>query len=41
MMAADASGQFALASNDETAPATLLEDLHGAELETEFEHGQL
>ena len=41
MMAADAPGQFALASNDETAPAALLEDLPGGELEIEFEHGRL
>ena len=41
MMAADATGQFALASNDETAPAALLEDLPGGELEIEFEHGRL
>ena len=41
MMAADATGQFALASNDETALAALLEDLPGGELETEFEHGRL
>ena len=41
MMAAGAPGQFALASNDETAPAALLEDLPGGELEIEFEHGRL
>ena len=38
MTAAGAPGQFPLASNDETAPATLLEDLPGCELEIEFEH---
>jgi hypothetical protein len=41
MMAGDATGQFALASNDETAPAALLEDLPGGELEIQFEHGRL
>jgi len=41
MMAAGAPGQFAFASNDETAPAALLEDLPGCELETEFEHDPL
>ena len=41
VMAADAPGQFALASNDETAQAALLEDLPGGELEIEFEHGRL
>ena len=41
MMAAGAPGQFALASNDETAPAALLEDLPGGESEIEFKHGRL
>jgi hypothetical protein len=41
MMAPGARGQFALASNDETAPPTLVEDLPGGELETELEHGGL
>ncbi len=41
MMAPGAPGQFALASNDETAPAALLEDLPGGELEIEFEHKRL
>jgi hypothetical protein len=41
MMAAGAAGQFALASNDETAPAALVEDLHGGELEIELEHSGL
>jgi hypothetical protein len=39
MMAAGAAGQFALASNDETAPVARIEDLPGGELEIEFEHG--
>ena len=38
MMAPDAPSQFALASNDETAPATFVEDLFGGELEVELEH---
>jgi|GEM_PF-2719118 len=38
-MAAGAPGKFALASNDEAAPAALVEDLPGGELEIEFEHG--
>jgi len=41
MVAAGAPGQLSLASNDETAPAALLEDLPGGELEIEFEHGGL
>jgi hypothetical protein len=41
MMAAGAPGQFTLASNHEAAPAALLEDLLGGELEIEFEHGLL
>ncbi len=41
MMAPDAPSQFALASNDETAPATFVEDLLGGELEVELEHGGL
>jgi hypothetical protein len=41
MMAAGTPGQFALASNDETAPAALLEDLPGGEFESEFEHDRL
>lgn len=39
MMAADAPGQLALASNDDAAPAALGQDLSGAQLEIEFEHG--
>jgi hypothetical protein len=38
MMAAGAAGQFALASNDDSAPVTLVEGLPGGELEIEFEH---
>jgi hypothetical protein len=41
MVAADPPGQFSLASNDQTAAATLVEDLRGAQLEIEFEHGGL
>ena len=41
MMAPGAPSQFALASNDETAPPTLVEDLLGGELEVELEHGGL
>lgn len=41
MMAAGAAGQRALASNDQTAPATLGEDLNGGALQIEFEHGRL
>jgi hypothetical protein len=41
MMAPGASGQFALASNDETAPGALVEDLAGGEGEIELEHGGL
>jgi hypothetical protein len=41
MMAACAAGQFALASNDETAPLALVEDLQGSELKTELEHSRL
>jgi hypothetical protein len=33
MMAPGATGQLALASNDETAPAALVEDLRGGELD--------
>ncbi len=36
MMTPGAPGQFALASNDETAPAALVEHLLGGELEVEF-----
>ena len=39
MMAADAPGQLALASNDDAAPAALIEDLSGAQVELECEHG--
>ena len=39
MMAAGAPGQLSLASNDQTVPPALLEDLRGGELEIEFEHG--
>ena len=38
MMAAGAAGQFALASNDDSAPLALIEGLPGGELEIEFEH---
>jgi hypothetical protein len=38
MMAASTPGQFALASNDQTTPAALVEDLFGCELEMELEH---
>ena len=41
MMAPAARGQFAFASNDETAPATFVEDLFGGELEVELEHSGL
>ncbi len=41
MMAPGAPSQFALASNDETAPATFVEDLPGGDLEVELEHGGL
>ncbi len=41
MMAATAPCQLTLASNDETAPAALIENLPGAEREIEFEHGGL
>jgi hypothetical protein len=40
-MAAGAPGQLTLASNDETAPAALLEDLVGGELEIDVGHSQL
>jgi hypothetical protein len=39
MMASGAPSQLTLASDDKTAPAALVEDLPGAELEIEFEHG--
>jgi hypothetical protein len=39
MMASGAPSQFALASDDKTAPAALVECLPWAELEIEFEHG--
>jgi hypothetical protein len=39
MMAARAAGEFALASNDDSAPVALIEGLPGGELEIEFEHG--
>jgi len=38
MMAPGAPSQFALASNDATAPATFVEDLLVGELEVELEH---
>lgn len=41
VMAAGAPGQFALALDDETAAATLVERLPGGELEIEFEHGRV
>jgi hypothetical protein len=40
-MAPGASGKFALASNHETAPAALVQDLAGGEREIELEHGGL
>jgi len=40
MMATGTPGQLALASNDETAPMTLLENLPGGDLKIEFEHSQ-
>jgi len=39
MMASGPPSQFALASDDKTAPPALVEDLPNAELEIEFEHG--
>jgi hypothetical protein len=39
MMATGAPGEFALASNDHTAPAAFVEDVGGGEREIEFEHG--
>jgi hypothetical protein len=39
MMAPGTPRKFALASNDDSAPAALVEDLLGGELEIEFEHG--
>ena len=36
MMAADPPGQLALTSDDETAPAALVENLPGSEFELEF-----
>jgi hypothetical protein len=39
MMASGASSQLALASDDKTAPAALVEYLPWAEVEIEFEHG--
>lgn len=41
MVAAAAPCQFTLASNDQTAPVALVENLPGGECETEFEHGGL
>ena len=41
MMTAGATGQLALASDDETPPAALFEDLPGGEVEIELEHGRL
>jgi hypothetical protein len=41
MMTAGATGQLALASDDETSPAALFEDLPGGEVESELEHGRL
>jgi hypothetical protein len=41
MMAAGSPGQLALASNDQTAAAALVEDLPGGELDSKFEHGVL
>jgi hypothetical protein len=41
MMTPGAPGQFALASNDETAPVALVERMPGGELEVEFQHGGL
>ncbi len=41
MTAPGARGQCALASNDETPPPTLVEDLLGGELEVELEHAGL
>jgi hypothetical protein len=37
-VAAGASGQFSLASNNEAPPATLREDLLGREFEIEHQH---
>lgn len=41
MMAPGAPGQLPLASNDEAAPAALIEGLPCCEPETEFEHARL
>lgn len=41
MVAAGATGQLALASNDQTAPAALIEDLLRGELDIEFNHCEL
>jgi hypothetical protein len=41
MMAATAPCQLTLASNDQPAPAALIQNLLGAERDIEFEHGGL
>jgi hypothetical protein len=41
MVAPRASGKFALALNDKTAPPALLKGLVGSELEIELEHSDL
>lgn len=41
MMAAGPPSQLALAPNDETSPAALLEDLPSGEVEIQFQHGRL